>query len=116
MLDGRDCGLEALPHEIGTACRELEELHADGNGKLAALPASLCTLPKLRVLNLRCCAALTALPPEIVRLTQLDGALGEDHGLDLTQCEALVTPPYSVVEDSNDHFAAVRDWFAQQRG
>jgi len=100
-----ECGLKALPSALGTHCRVLEELDARRNelAGVGAVPASLCTLPKLRVLNLRGNRKLTALPPEIVGLTQLDGALdegvdGEGHWLSLDGCDALVAPPYRIVE------------------
>ena len=95
-------------------------LHAHFNHRLAALPASLCTLPKLRVLDLNGCAGLTALPPAVARLAQLDGALqdedGKNHWLHLVGCTGLVAPPYRVVEGIKDkeHFAAVRAWFDRQ--
>ena len=77
--------------------------------------------PKLRVLHLRSNKGLTALPPAIAQLAQLDGTVdhgdGKDHWLHLDDCTGLVAPPYSVVAGKNykEHFAAVRDWFAQQQ-
>ena len=97
VLDVPCCGLEALPEELGTACRELEELYAGGNKLVGALPASLGTLPKLRVLNLWNNAGLTALPPAIAQLAQLDGTVdhgdGKRHYLALIGCTGLVAPP-----------------------
>ena len=64
---------------------------------------------------------LTALPPAIAQLAQLDGTVdhgdGKGHCLELDDCTGLVAPPYSVVagKPSKEHFAAVRDWFAQQQ-
>ena len=64
---------------------------------------------------------LTALPPAIAQLAQLDGTVdrgdGKRHYLDLEGCTGLVAPPYSVVagKDYKEQFAAVRDWFAQQQ-
>lgn len=121
VLDVSRCGLEALPDELGTACRELEELDAGFNKLVGALPASLGTLPKLRVLKLAFNEGLTALPPAIAQLAQLDGTVdrgdGKAHYLDLRDCTGLVAPPYRVVagKDRKEHFAAVRDWFAQQQ-
>ena len=115
------CDLEALPEELGTACRELEALWAGSNKRLTSLPASLGALPKLRVLRLDGNAGLTALPPAIAQLAQLDGTVdhgdGREHYLALTGCTGLVAPPYGVVagKDHKEHFAAVRDWFAQQQ-
>ena len=88
---------------------------------MGALPASLGTRPKLRVLNLRGNAGLTALPPAIAQLAQLDGTVdrgdGKKHWLNLDGCRGLVAPPYSVVRNKRhkEQFAAVRDWFAQQQ-
>ena len=120
------CRLDTLPSEIGTHCHELEELHAHGT-QFSQFPAEICTgCPKLRVLNLFYSAALTALPPAIVQLTQLDGALNKGrptartgqgrHFMYLENCKRLVAPPYSVVEGTRQEqtFAVVRDWFAQQ--
>ena len=117
----QDMKLEALPTELGTTCRALEVLYADNND-LVSLPASLFTLPKLRILSLAGNFRLTALPKTIVNFTQLDNALTVDeqmpHFLDLSGCEFLVVPPYSVVEDEDkfNHWEAVRDWFENRDG
>ena len=121
MLNVGDCDLEALPAELGTACRELEELYAFGNKLVGALPESLGTLPKLRVLHLDNNVGLTALPHAIAQLAQLDGTVdhgdGKWHCLVLDGCTGLVAPPHSVVEGKRytEQFAAVRDWFVQQQ-
>jgi len=111
-LNVHGCDLTYLPEELGTTCRKLEELYAGRNNRLASLPASLCTLTELRVLSLRSCTGLTALPPAIAQLAQLDGALdntnGKCHYLDLSGCTTLVSPPYSVVEHTMEQTARRR--------
>ena len=129
-LNVGQCGLEALPAELGACCRELEELKADQN-RLTKLPASLCTLPKLRELNLGYNDWLEELPPAIAHMTLLDdGAPGERPRARLLQLRLdgstrLARPPYRVCmahkrgkrgrrAPDRGSFAAVRDWFAQQ--
>ena len=97
------------------------------NPQLTSLPASLCTLPKLRVLDLGGCAGLTTLPPAIIQLTQLldvkdvkDDDEEECHYINIQGCTGLVAPPYSIIEgkeeEEDSHFPAVLAWFAGDEG